>query len=54
MLIIFAIANTETLAAAIDFGVFRHHTEKILTVVKALEIWAEAVKKFLRIRVTAI
>ncbi|MHC5932876.1 hypothetical protein [Nostoc sp.] len=54
MVIKSAIADIEKLTAAIDFQGFRHNTEKILAVVKAIKIWGEAVKKFLRIRVTAI
>ncbi len=40
-----AIADIVTFTAAIDFEAFRQNREKILAVVKAIEILGEAVKK---------
>jgi uncharacterized protein with HEPN domain len=40
-----AIADIETFTATIDFEAFRQNREKVLAVVKAIEILGEAVKK---------
>lgn len=40
-----AIADIETFTATIDFETFRQNREKVLAVVKAIEILGEAVKK---------
>lgn len=40
-----AIADIETFTAEIDFEAFRQNREKVLAVVKAIEILGEAVKK---------
>jgi len=40
-----AIADIETFTANVDFETFRHNREKVLAVVKSIEILGEAVKK---------
>lgn len=40
-----AIADIETFTAGIDFAAFQQNREKVLAVVKAIEILGEAVKK---------
>ena len=40
-----AIADLEMFTAEVDFEAFRHNREKVLAVVKAIEILGEAVKK---------
>jgi uncharacterized protein with HEPN domain len=40
-----AIADIETFTAEVDFEVFRQNREKVLAVVKTIEIQGEAVKK---------
>lgn len=40
-----AIADIEMFTAEVDFEAFRHNKEKVLAVVKAIEILGEAVKK---------
>jgi uncharacterized protein with HEPN domain len=40
-----AIADIEMFTAEVDFEAFRHNREKVLAVVKAIEILGEAVKK---------
>jgi hypothetical protein len=48
-----AIADIETFTAEVDFEAFRQNREKVLAVVKAIEIRERQSRKFLRIPATA-